>query len=388
MLKNSAIKNNPDYILLGVVLLLIIIGVLVLASVSFSPSQNKFGNSFYFLNHQIIFGLLPGLLLGIIAFKIKIPLLKKLIIPLLLVNLIFLGLVFVPGVGSRDWGATRWVSVGPFSFQPSEFLKIFFILYLASWLSTRASSFKENVSIKKRKLRKWIKLNRGLNETFAAFLIILGFISFLLICQPDISTLGIICVIALMMYFLAGAPLWHAGFVVLTGAVGLITLVKIAPYRMNRFLVFLNPEQYPMGIGYHLKQSLITIGSGGISGLGFGLSRQRFGFLPGTMSDSVFAIFSEEAGFIGSFILIALFLIFLIKGFEISKRSKDKFLRFTGFGITFWIVIQAFINIGAMISIVPLTGIPLPFISYGGSAIIAELIGVGILLNISKCSEA
>ena len=388
MSKNSAIKNNPDYILLGIVLLLIIIGILVLASVSSAPSQNRFGNSFYFLNHQIIFGLLPGLILGTIAFKIKIVSLKKLIIPLLLINIFFLGLVFLPGVGSRDWGAARWVSIGPFSFQPSEFLKIFFILYLASWLSSRTSSFKENISIKKRKLRKWIKLNRGLNETFIAFLVILGFISFLLISQPDISTLGIICVIALAMYFLAGAPLWHVGFVVSVGAVGLVTLVKIAPYRMNRFLVFLNPEQYPMGIGYHIKQSLIAIGSGGINGLGLGLSRQRFGFLPGTMSDSVFAIFSEETGFIGSFILIALFLIFLIKGFEISRKSNDKFLRFTGFGITLWIVIQAFINIGAMIGIVPLTGIPLPFISYGGSAITAELIGVGILLNISKHSEA
>lgn len=380
-------KNRPDYILLGIVLLLIIIGIIILASVSFAPSQNRFGNSFYFLNHQVIFGLLPGLILGFIAYKMKISYFKKLVIPLLIVNLFLLVLVLIPGIGSADWGAARWISVGDFSFQPSEFLKVCFILYLASWLSTRTSSFKENISIKDKKFKRWIKLNRGLNETFVAFLIILGFISFLLISQPDISTLGIICTIALAMYFLAGAPLWHAGFVVLLGGVGLITLIKIAPYRMNRFLVFLNPEQYPMGIGYHLKQSLITVGSGGLNGLGLGLSRQRFGFLPGTMSDSVFAIFSEETGFIGSFLIIALFLFFLIKGFGISRRTKDKFLQFTGFGITFWIVVQAFINIGAMLSIVPLTGIPLPFISYGGSAIVAELIGIGILLNISKHSK-
>jgi cell division protein FtsW len=142
-----------------------------------------------------------------------------------------------------------------------------------------------------------------------------------------------------------------------------------------------------MGIGYHLRQSLIAVGSGGIKGLGFGLSRQRFGFLPETMSDSVFAIFAEELGFIGGVLLILLFIIFLVNGFKIANNCNDKFLRYTAFGIVSWITIQAFVNIGAMISLVPLTGIPLPFISYGGSAIISEFIGLGILLNISKRSK-
>jgi cell division protein FtsW len=378
-------EKKPDYILIGIVTLLSVIGILVLASVSFSPAHNIHGNVFYFLSHQIKFGFLPGIILAFIFFKIEIPSLKKRILPLLILNLLFLVIVFLPVVGSKAWGATRWVSIGPFSFQPSEFLKVFFILYLASWLKKTSNTFNKNLSIKKSK--RWIKLDKKIYETLFAFLIIVGFISFLLILQPDISTLGIIAIIALLMYFLAGAPLWHVLLLSFSGIGILLALIKIAPYRMNRFLIFMNPELYPQGIGYHLKQSLIAVGSGGIRGLGMGLSRQRFGFLPGVMSDSVFSIFAEETGFIGCFVLILLFIIFLIRGFEIAQKCDDKFLQLTALGIVSWIVIQAFVNIGAMISLVPLTGIPLPFISYGGSAIIAEFIGLGILLNISKHSK-
>ncbi|MFQ6049469.1 MAG: FtsW/RodA/SpoVE family cell cycle protein, partial [Candidatus Paceibacterales bacterium] len=157
-----------------------------------------------------------------------------------------------------------------------------------------------------------------------------------------------------------------------------------APYRFARVSVFLNPETDPMGIGYHLKQALIAVGSGGVSGSGLGLSEQKFGFLPQSISDSIFAIFAEETGFIGSSILVLLFLIFFWRGFKIGKQRKDKFSQLAAFGITFWITLQAFVNISSMIGIFPLTGIPLSFISYGGSALISELVGVGILLNISK----
>ena len=297
-----------------------------------------------------------------------------------------MAMVFLPGIGIKIKGASRWISLGPASLQPAEFLKITFILYLASWLGAEISSVKEKKSRPKNKFLNDSSFGLYQNRTknIIAFCLILGFISLFLILQPDISTLGIIIIIALLMYFVAGAPLWHVGLILSFGIAALFALIKIAPYRMDRFLIFLKPELYPLGIGYHLQQSLITVGSGGIKGLGLGLSRQRFGFLPDTISDSIFSIFAEETGFIGSFILILLFLILLIEGFKIAKNAKDNFLKLTGFGITSWLVIQAFINIGAMIGVIPLAGIPLPFISYGGSAIMVELIGVGILLNISK----
>jgi len=368
------VKNRPDYPLIIIVAILIIFGVLILSSVSFIISQERFGTSFYYLNHQVLYGLIPGLILAYFSYKINLNLLKKWIPIFLLINLFFLILVFVPKFGLTSGGASRWVSLGPLSFQPSEFLKIIFILYLASWLESRT------------KLVKLSQPEKGFSQTLIAFLIILFFISLILIYQPDASTLGIILITATLMFFLAGTPLWHTLLIGLIGLGVLILVVKIAPYRANRIAVLFNPEADPMGIGYHLKNALIAVGSGGISGLGLGLSMQKFKFLPQSISDSIFAIFAEETGFIGSFILLLLCLIFFWRGFKIGKRSKDQFSRLTAFGITIWITLQTFFNIGSMIGILPLSGIPLPFISYGGSALISELIGVGILLNISKQS--
>ena len=364
----KSIKHQrPDYILLGIVAVLIILGVLILAGISAPLSQQKFGNTTNFLFHQIIFGLIVGIIGAFIVFKIPISYLKKWSPTLLLINLFFLVLVFLPIIGISFRGASRWINLGFISFQPSEFLKITFILYLASWLATR---------FEKGKTKKY--------ETLLPFLIIIAFIGLFLILQPDASTLGIIALVAGMMYFSIGSPLWHIVLIGLIGMSSLIFLIKTAPYRMNRFLVFLNPEIDPMGKGYQLKQSLIAIGSGGLLGVGLGWSRQKFVFLPESMSDSVFSILSEEIGFVGGFFLVSFFLFFLWRGIKISKMASDKFCALTALGICSWITLQAFINMGAMVGILPLTGIPLPFISYGGSHIVAELIGVGILLNISK----
>jgi len=356
----------PDVVLIAVVLALLLLGILILASVSASFSQEKFGSSFYFLNHQIIFGLIPGIILAFLAFRIRLETLKKWVPVLLLINLALLLMVFLPEIGAQAGGATRWISLGPISFQPSEFLKITFILYLAAWLASRTEKVK------------------GFGQTFVAFLLVISIISLFLILQPDISTLAIIVISAALMYFLATTPIWHSILIILIGMGGLSALIKIAPYRLNRLLVFLNPEVDPMGIGYQIKQAIIAVGSGGIFGQGLGMSSLRFGFLPHSMSDAIFAIFAEEAGFVGAAILILLFLIFLWRGFKIAKISQDKFSQLSALGITAWICLQGFINIASMIEILPLSGTPLPFISYGGSALISELIGVGILLNISK----
>ena len=358
----------PDRWLLGVTLALLLLGILILASVSATISQEKFGTTYYYLNHQLLYGILPGLILGFIAFKIRLEKLRKWAPGLLLVSLILLTLVFIPGIGT-DFGGTAksWLNFRIFSFQPSEILKLTFILYLAAWFASRAE-----------------KQRKGFSQTLIAFLIVIGLIGLLLVFQPDIGTFGIIAAYAAFMYFLAGTPIWHSILILLAGAASLFALIKLAPYRAARFLVLLKPETDPMGIGYQIKQALIAVGSGGILGLGLGMSRQKFGLLPQPMSDSIFAIFAEETGFIGSLILILLFLIFFWRGFKIAKQTEDKFLKLTALGISCWIILQTFVNIGSMIGILPLTGIPLPFIGYGGSALIVEMIGVGILLNISK----
>lgn len=364
-------RNRPDYILISLVLTLLVFGTLILASVSSSLSQEKFGTSFYYLNHQLLYGFLPGIIVGFSVFKVNLNFFKKWAPLFLLINLLLLAMVFLPGVGVSFRGASRWLNLGKISFQPSEFLKLTSILYFASWLTSRTE-------------KSGLKKSKEFSKNLLAFSLIIMIISLFLIFQPDISTLGVIIVTSILIYFLANTPLWHSILIILVGIGGLFGLTKAAPYRVSRLRVFLNPELDPLGIGYQIKQAFITVGSGGIWGKGFGLSEQKFGFLPQSITDSIFAIFAEETGFIGAFLLIFLFLIFLWRGFKIGKDAPDKFSRLTAFGITSWILIQAFLHIASMIGVLPLTGVPLPFISYGGSALISELIGIGILLNISR----
>lgn len=366
--------KKPDYILIIVTGILIILGVLILNSISASLSYARFGNPYYFLKHQVFWGIIPGLILGFFAFKIRLDLLKKWAPFLLLANLVLAAMVFLPKIGLRLGGANRWLSFGGITFQPSEFLKLTFTLYLASWLASRTSQQKFSGE----------KTEKSFSQTLIAFLMMIGLVGGLLICQPDASTLGIILITGVLMYFLAGTPIWHIILIILIGIGGSLAAIKLAPYRMRRLTIFLNPELDPLGLGYQIKQALIAVGSGGIFGLGLGMSRQKFGFLPESMSDSIFAIFSEETGFLGAAIVIILLLLFFWRGFKISKRARDRFGQLTSIGLSSWITLQALINIGAMTAILPLAGIPFPFFSYGGSHLIAELIGVGILLNISK----
>ena len=217
-----------------------------------------------------------------------------------------------------------------------------------------------------------------------AFIAIIGVIILLLSFQPDVGTLGIIIATGFLMYFLSGTPLKHTLLISFGGLVALAVLVKMKLYGVNRFLVLFNRDNDPMGTGYQIKQALIAVGSGGIFGTGLGMSVQKFGYLPEPMADSIFAVFAEETGLVGSLMIVALFLIITWLGFKIAQNAKNNFEKLTALGIVSWLSVQAFINIGAMLKILPLTGVPLPFLSYGGSALATELIGVGILLNISK----
>lgn len=374
-------KKNPDIILSFLIAALLIFGLIILSSVSAMFSLKKYGDSYFLLKHQIIFGILPGMILGYLLYRINLDNLKKWAPKLLLLTFVLMAAVFIPFLGKTTGGATRWIELGPITFQPSELLKVSFILYLASWLNTRTSKKKsaQDGSASGGK--------KTFDRTFFAFSAIIVVIAILLGLQPNVSTMGIIVLTGLAMYFAARTPLAHTILIIIAGLAVLLLLIKLAPYRMNRFLVFLNPDADPMGAGYQLNQSFIAIGSGGLFGLGLGMSVQKLGFLPQSVADSVFAIFAEETGFLGAVFLISLFLLFFWRGIKTAFGARDVFSQLLALGIISWITIQTFVNIGAMIGLLPLTGIPMPFVSYGGSAIMAELAGMGILLNISKQSQ-
>lgn len=371
-------KSHINYYFFICSILLIFFGVLFLATLSAKESLETFGNTNHYLFRQLT-RIAMGLALGFIAFNIPLAVFKKISFPLLFINILLLVVVFMPHVGTELLGAKRWISIGNKSFQPSEFLKVTAILYLSAWLSNRFSSDS------KKDLLSWIKRSYyNIFNVFLPFLVFLGIIVVMLYLQKDISTLGIIGITLITIYFASGTTIWHTIATFLVGLSSIALFIFIEPYRVRRLTVFLHPETDPLGIGMQVKQSLIAVGSGGIFGKGLGMSTQKFGFIPEAISDSIFAIIGEEIGVIGCVILISLFLFFFWQGIRIANASENKFAKLTAIGICTWITFQAFVNISSNIGLFPLSGIPLPFFSYGGSHIIAELVGVGILLNISK----
>lgn len=354
---------------------------LFLACLSVPVSLQRFGenNSYFYLLHQLLFGLLPAIVLGILGYKISLHFLKKWAPLFCFLNIIALFLVFLPKIGNAAGGASRWLGVGNLMLQPSEFLKITAILYLSAWIASKLAEEKAGdwKSITKKGYHNIIYI-------LVPFVIFLGIIAVALFFQKDASTLGIIAITLLVLYFSAKTPLWHTLLIVVSGASILLFLIRFEPYRLDRWLIFLHPDADPLGKGFQLRQSLISLGSGGVFGKGLGMSTQKFGFLPQAMSDSIFAIIGEEFGIIGCAILIIAFILFFWMGIKIAKNTNDKFSKMTAIGIVVWICLQAFINMASVAGIFPLAGIPLPFFSYGGSHLAVELFGVGLLLNISK----
>ncbi|OGI29387.1 MAG: cell division protein FtsW [Candidatus Moranbacteria bacterium RIFOXYA12_FULL_44_15] len=358
--------NSIDNKLLYSLFALLLFGLAMIASAGIAYSRTRFGDPYYFFKHQLFYGVLPGLVVLFITQKINYNFWKKVSFPFFAVSIIFLILVFVPAFGSKIYGASRWLRLGSFSFQPSEMLKLSIVVYLAAWLESRSERVKD------------------FYEGLVPFTVIVGLVSFLLIKQPDMGTLGVIILISMSVFFVSGARISHMALMGGTGLAALWILIKTESYRMDRFLVFLHPELDPRGIGYQINQALLAIGSGGIFGVGLGHSLQKFNYLPEPVGDSIFAIIGEELGLIGCVILISIFVFLALRGFRIAQNAPDKFSEFLAAGITAWIIFQAFINMAAISGLIPLTGIPLPFISYGGTSIIFLMAGVGILLNISK----
>jgi len=362
--------------ILYTIIIFLLLHIILIFSVSFPFSLKVKADGYYFFKHQIFFGLIPGIILFFLLLNIPLKKLKKISFGLFLINLFLLLVLFLPKVGKRNLGALRWINIGFATFQPSEFLKLTSILYVSSILSKIKKNDKNKLFLNKKEKNK--------NVIFLIFIIILAIIGILLIIQPDYSTLLIIGISLLSIFFVANTPFWQDIILVFGIITVLLFFLPRASYRLERIQAFLNPNQDPMGIGYQIKQSLIAIGSGRIFGRGFGLSRQKFGFLPQSFSDAIFSIFAEETGFFGSFILILAFLFLIYQIFKMAKNSNDNFFRLFLTGIGVWIFSQMFLNIAGLLNLLPLVGIPLPFLSYGGSHLIAELSAIAIVLNISK----
>jgi len=365
-LKNDKF-HSPDLILFFCFAILIIFGLFVLSSAGAAVGYQNFNDSYFFIKHQIINGLIPGLILFTFLVNINYQFWKKFTLPLLIITFVSLILVFIPGLGSTYGTAKSWINLFGFSFQPAELVKLTFLLYLATWLEKRG-----------------VHGVKDLYYGFLPFIFVLGVISILMLLQPDMGSLSIIIFMAMTVFFASGAKFKHVATIV-AGGISLIYLLIIkSPYRAARLTTFLHPELDPQGIGYHINQAFLAIGTGGFWGRGFGLSRQKFQYLPEATGDSIFAILAEELGFVICFLTIGLLLYILYRGLKVAQNAPDQFGRLVTVGILSWFTFQAFFNIASMIGLLPMTGIPLPFVSYGGSALAISIGAMGILLNISR----
>jgi len=367
MTKNK--NGKIDQILLFIVFALLVFGLIMIASAGVAYSKTRFDSSYFFFKKQLL-----GVGVGLIALyffqKINYVFWKKFSMIFFIGSVICLILVFVEGLGSKIYGASRWLNLGPISFQPSEMLKLSLIIYLAAWLESRGDKVKDFF------------------EGFIPFVSIVAIIGFLLMKQPDMGTLGILVLVAISIFFVAGSRIEHIFLMFAGGGLTFLFLILTSPYRLQRLTIFRNPGENLQGAGYHINQALIAIGTGGFFGLGLGHSLQKFNYLPEPVGDSIFAIVAEELGFLGAGVLIGLFVLFAFRGYKIAKNAPDVFSRLLAVGIVSWIVFQSAINIAAISGIVPLTGVPLPFISYGGTSMVFILSAVGILLNISRYSNS
>ncbi len=358
------LAGNIDYAFVTFLFILTVFGLVMLASASSDLARSQFGDSFYYLKHQIFFGLLPGLVGFFAGLLIDYHFWAKLSVWLLALSIGLLLLVFTP-LGFHALGADRWVHFGSFSFQPGEIVKFTFIIYAAAWLAkgkVRAQSF-----------------GKGL----LPFGLLLGSVILPLILQPATTTAVLIVAGALAMYFAAGAKARYIGLIILLGAAAFAALVFITPYRLQRVTGFLDKQSNALTTNYQLNQAMIAIGSGGLWGVGYGRSTTKLHFLPEPIGDSIFAVIGEELGFVGSGALVLVFLLFVWRGLKIAKNAPDAFGRLMVTGFMTIIGLQAFINIGAISGVIPLTGVPLPFISYGGTALVALLTMGGITTQIA-----
>lgn len=359
LLKQKKVINKR---LLFTVLFLTFAGVLAVANASAPLALSNFSDRYYFLKAHALWAVL-GIFLMLVVSQVNYKIWSKLSIVLFALSIVSLILVLTPFFGLNILGARRWFALGSLTLQPSEFVKLTLAMYMARVASSKKGDLSYYVPL---------------------FLVV-----FLVMLQPDLGTTFVIIMIGLSQIYISGVNIFRFIGVLTSSALMGFILIMTSSYRKERLLTFLVQTRDPLGKSYHIRQVLIALGSGGLFGVGLGQSRQKYLFLPEAASDSIFAIIAEEMGFVGAGIIVLLFAFIIYQAIKITKNSPDTYSKVLAVGLTSWIGIQAFANIGAMIALVPLTGIPLPFISYGGSSLIAMLMAIGILLNISKheCKE-
>ncbi len=366
MLKQNK-QTSPDLVFLLLFIFLVIFGLIMLSSASTAIAFQRFGDNLYYVKHQLLNGFLPGIFICASLAIIDYRFWRKFAFPAFVASIVLLIAVFIPGLGRTFNGSRSWLEIGPIIFQPVEIVKLGFILYLSVWLEKRDK-----------------KTIKDFSDGLMPFLISLGIVMLLILLQPDVGSMGVIVLIALMIYFVAGASIKHLFALGGIGLALLVALIKAAPYRAARFTVFLYPETDPQGLGYHINQALLAIGSGGLIGLGFAQSRQKHLYLPEVINDSIFAIIAEELGFVVVSLVLAALLAFIIRGYHIARNAPDDFGKLVATGVISWIGFQSFINIAAMVGVMPITGLPLPFVSYGSSSLVILFAAMGLVINISR----
>lgn len=352
----------PDILLLVLAGALLLFGFIALTSATGVVGYNKFGDSLFYIKRQLLLGFLPGVFLFFIAVYVPYTFWRRFAFPLFFGCIALLLLVLIPGIGASYGRARSWITIGSFfSFQPAEIAKVGMIFALAFFLENR--------------------------DRFLALVLVLGPLLALVMLQPDVGTMGVLATIAVILYFVSGAPLRYLFFLALAGGGFFAALIAAAPYRLARVLIFLSPGQDPTGTGYQLFQSLVAIGSGGLFGVGLGASRQKLQYLPEVAADSIFSIVAEELGFLVVVAFLMILLALTYRGFRIARHAPDQFARLVTIGVFTWFFMQAFFNIASMVGLLPLTGVPLPFVSYGGTAMTMSLFALGIVANISRYSR-
>ena len=358
--------GQPDSAILSLVVILVVLGLITVYSASFALGDLEYGNAYYFVARQALWTVI-GVGLLVVLMRMDYRRLRSLSPLIMLAALLGLAAVLVPGIGVDRYGASRWIALGPLPpVQPSEFAKLALIIYVSAWLSGK----QRNV--------------RSFAAGFVPFVLMVGLVAGLVMAEPDMGTTIIIVLTTITLFFMAGGALTHLFALLSIGGVAASFLVLSGGYRMDRLFAFISPEADPSGRGFHILQLLIALGSGGVTGLGIGASRQKFFYVPSAHTDGVFAIIGEEMGFIGAVFVILLFAFLVYRGIRVMVNAPDNFGALLAIGVTSWIGYQAIINIGGITRSIPMTGVPLPFLSFGGSALAATLAGIGILLSVSR----
>ena len=343
--------------------MLTITGLVVVYSSSFVIGLARYGDPNYFVIRQAIWAAV-GTFLLVAAMRTDYRKLKPLALPIMALTIMSLVAVLVVGV--EGGGARRWIGFGELTVQPAEFAKLTVTIYLAAWLASKGDEL------------------RSFEHGLFPFVIIIGLLGALIMLQPNLGTTLIILLITVTMFWVAGASLTQMFALAVSGFVAIAVLATVAGYRADRLTAFFSAESDPLGHGFQTLQSLIAIGNGGIHGLGLGASRGKFFYIPESHTDGVFAIIGEELGILATIPVILLYMLLMVRGFQVARRAQDDFGRLIATGITTWITVQAMLNIGGITRVIPLTGVPLPFLSFGSNALASVMLAMGVLMSVSR----